>query len=46
MIKYQLICEQDHEFEGWFQGSDAYEEQTKTGLLRCPLCDSDQVKRR
>ena len=45
MIKYQLICDQNHEFEGWFQGSAAYDDQAANGLLRCPLCDSDQVKR-
>ena len=45
MIKYQLICDQNHEFEGWFQGSAAYDEQSANGLLRCPLCDSVQVKR-
>jgi hypothetical protein len=45
MIKYQLVCDQKHEFEGWFQGSAAFDEQAANGLLRCPLCDSDQVKR-
>ena len=45
MIKYQLICEQKHEFEGWFQASAAFDAQAESGLLRCPLCDSDQVKR-
>ena len=45
MIKYQLICNQNHEFEGWFQSSAAYDEQVAKKLLRCPLCDSDQVKR-
>ena len=45
MIKYQLICDQNHEFEGWFQCSAAYDEQAANGLLCCPLCDSDQVKR-
>ena len=45
MIKYQLICDQNHEFEGWFSDSAAYKEQSANGLLRCPLCDSDQVKR-
>ena len=45
MIKYQLICDQNHEFEGWFQGSAAFDEQSANGLLRCPLCDSDHVKR-
>ena len=45
MIKYQLICNQNHEFEGWFQASAAFDAQAESGLLRCPLCDSDQVKR-
>ena len=45
MIKYQLICDKNHGFEGWFQGSAAYDEQAANGLIRCPLCDSDQVKR-
>jgi hypothetical protein len=45
MIKYQLICDQNHEFEGWFQASAAFDAQANSGLLRCPLCDSDQVKR-
>ena len=45
MIKYQLICEKNHEFEGWFQTSSSFDEQAVNGLLRCPLCDSDKVKR-
>ena len=45
MIKYQLICDQNHEFEGWFQASEAFDAQAESGLLRCPLCDSDQVRR-
>ena len=45
MIKYQLICDQNHEFEGWFQASAAFDAQAESGFLRCPLCDSDQVKR-
>ena len=45
MIKYLLICNQNHEFEGWFQASAAFDAQAKSGLIRCPLCDSDQVKR-
>ena len=45
MIKYQLICDQNHKFEGWFQASTAFDAQAESGLLRCPLCDSDQVKR-
>ena len=45
MIKYQLICDQNHEFEGWFQAGATFDAQAESGLLRCPLCDSDQVKR-
>ena len=45
MIKYQLICDLTHEFEGWFQASAAFDAQAESGFLRCPLCDSDQVKR-
>ena len=45
MIKYQLVCDQNHEFEGWFQASAAFDAQAESGLLRCPLCDSDEVKR-
>jgi hypothetical protein len=45
MIKYHLVCDQNHEFEGWFQASAAFDAQAESGLLRCPLCDSDQVKR-
>ena len=45
MIKYQLICDQNHQFEGWFQAGAAFDAQAESGLLRCPLCDSDQVKR-
>jgi len=45
MIKYQLICEDDHEFEGWFADSAAFETQQKTGYLTCPVCDSVNVRR-
>ena len=45
MIKYQLICDKNHQFEGWFQSIAAYDEQAANGLLCCPMCDSDQVKR-
>ena len=36
MIKYQLICDQSHEFEGWFANSAAFEDQQKSGFLTCP----------
>ena len=45
MIKYQLICENDHEFEGWFGDSAAFESQQASGLLTCPACGSARVRR-
>ena len=45
MIKYQLICEEDHEFEGWFGDSAAFESQQESGLLTCPSCGTAEVRR-
>src|SRR4026207_285722 len=43
MIRYALICQQGHEFEGWFQDSTAYDKQAKRGLVSCPHCGSAKV---
>lgn len=45
MIKYQLICDQAHEFEGWFGDSAGFEGQQKSGFLTCPVCGSADVRR-
>ena len=45
MIKYQLICDKLHEFEGWFGDSAAFESQQKSDLLNCPVCGSADVRR-
>ena len=45
MIKYQLICDKSHEFEGWFGDSAAFEAQQESGLLTCPVCGSAKVRR-
>ena len=43
MIRYALACAQGHEFESWFPGSAAYEEQRARGLVECPHCGSTKV---
>ena len=43
MIKYALICDQEHEFESWFPNADAYETQVKRGFVECPHCQSKKV---
>ena len=45
MIKYQLICDKSHEFEGWFGNSATFESQQESGLLTCPVCGSADVGR-
>ncbi|MGI9353103.1 MAG: DUF1178 family protein [Rhizobiaceae bacterium] len=45
MIKYSLICEHDHEFEGWFGSSDDYDTQRKRGYVECPSCGSVDVSK-
>ena len=45
MIKYALICEHDHEFEGWFGVSADYDDQHARGLLDCPTCGSKAVRK-
>ena len=45
MIRYALQCVHEHPFEGWFGSSDDYDDQQARGLLECPMCGSDQVKK-
>jgi hypothetical protein len=45
MIRYALICEHDHEFEGWFGSSGAFDEQAAQGQVECPLCASHAVRK-
>jgi len=43
MIIFDLACEYDHCFEGWFKNSDEFHSQQTSGLLSCPVCDSENV---
>ncbi len=45
MICYNLICVQEHEFEGWFASSSDYDDQSKSGLLVCAICGSTKVEK-
>ena len=45
MIKYRLICEQDHEFDGWFAGSEAFDAQVKAKEVACPYCETTKVQK-
>jgi hypothetical protein len=45
MIRYALLCEHDHDFEGWFGSSVDYDDQHARGLLECPMCGSRAVRK-
>lgn len=45
MIHYNLRCDQDHEFDSWFNSSASFEKQAKRGLLECPHCGTTKVDR-
>lgn len=45
MIKYALVCDQEHPFEGWFGKSADYDDQTERGLIECPVCGSRAVRK-
>ena len=45
MIRYNLICAQGHEFEGWFSSSSDYDDQAESGLLSCPACGTKKVEK-
>ncbi|MDR3514084.1 MAG: DUF1178 family protein [Caulobacteraceae bacterium] len=45
MIKYALVCEHEHPFEGWFGSSADYEDQQASGLVECPTCASHAVRK-
>jgi hypothetical protein len=45
MIRYALLCEHDHEFEGWFGASADFDDQQARGLVDCPVCGSKAVRK-
>ena len=45
MIRYQLHCDRDHDFEAWFANSAAYDSQVKRRLVSCPRCASTKVEK-
>ena len=45
MIKYQLRCKCEYEFEGWFPDSKQYVKQKNKGMIQCPMCDSTAVEK-
>ena len=46
MIRYELRCDQAHEFDGWFKDSAAFDKLAAAGLVECPHCGPAKVAKR
>ena len=45
MIKYNLKCENNHDFESWFSSSDEFDNLSKKKLLECIYCSSKNIEK-
>ena len=45
MIKYNLKCHNEHEFESWFSNSQEFEKLKKKDLLECIYCSSKKINK-
>ena len=45
MIAFDFRCSKGHAFEGWFEDSNAYNDQQKRGLISCPICDDKTIEK-
>jgi hypothetical protein len=45
MIRYDLVCADGHEFDGWFSNSAAFDEQVRKGLVTCVHCGSAKIEK-
>ena len=45
MIKYNLKCQNNHEFESWFSNSEEFDKLNKKKLLECIYCTSKKINK-
>ncbi|MBT5049943.1 MAG: DUF1178 family protein [Rhodospirillaceae bacterium] len=45
MIVFDLKCQNDHEFESWFQNTEAFEKLAKAKQVACPICGDTMVSK-
>ena len=45
MIIFDLICRNDHRFEGWFRDAADFDGQLCRRLINCPQCETPEVRR-
>lgn len=43
MKVFDLLCTNDHRFEGWFASGSDFDRQREQGIIACPMCGDNQV---
>lgn len=46
MKVFDLCCEAQHQFEGWFGSVADYDSQQARSLIACPICNSTRIEKR
>ena len=46
MVIYDLTCEKNHSFEGWFPSFESFQDQAAKGQISCPVCGIHEVERK
>lgn len=45
MIRFHLKCDDDHQFESWFQSNAAFDKLVAAGMVTCTSCGSTKVSK-
>lgn len=45
MKVYNLSCELDHRFEGWFSSEEDFKAQAEVQGISCPVCESHLIRK-
>ena len=45
MIKFNLQCGNQHNFEAWFSGGSDFDKQKESSLIECPFCGNKQIEK-
>jgi len=45
MKVFNLSCDNEHAFEGWFASAEDFDRQQESNLVECPVCGSHTVRK-